>query len=165
MSEVVLSTLTREEDNFALALMEYGGNLGAAYVAAFGRVPNPSGKARDLLSRPEIAKRVMELQTACTEQSMISVGSHLQELAHIRDLAIYQGQLKVALSAEQARGEVAGMYADKQAPRGARSTKDGGPKAAVNIFIGARTPGGLDEWSDKQGVTPVVIDVASKQVG
>lgn len=106
--------LSLQDDIFALAVVEYGGNLAAAYRAAFGEeVPMAAAKAREMMSRPEIAARVKELQESVREADLISMESHLIELANIRDLAKMMGAVKVALNAEEARGKVAGFYAGK----------------------------------------------------
>lgn len=106
--------LTRQEDNFALAVIEYGGNLAMAYKSVFGEDSYaPTAKARALLALPEIALRIKDLTDSVQENALISLGSHLVELATIRDLAKVQGNLKVALNAEESRGKVAGFYVGK----------------------------------------------------
>lgn len=102
--------LTPEEDDFALAVVEYGGNVKAAYVATFGEDKYASAKAKNFLNRPHVAARVAELNGTLRESALISLESHLVELANIRDLAKAVGSLKVALAAEKSRGEVAGYY-------------------------------------------------------
>lgn len=110
-----LPALTNEEDTFCLAVIEYGGNLKSAYISAFGHDSNtPATSARRLLGRPEIALRIRELTEVVADNALISLGSHLVELADIRDLAKMTGQLKVALNAEEARGRVAGFYIGKE---------------------------------------------------
>jgi hypothetical protein len=111
-SEVVELTriLSPDEDNFALAVIEYGGNVKAAYVATFGEHPHATAKGRQLLNYPHIAARVAELNGTVRESALISIESHMVELANIRDLAKAMGSLKVALAAEESRGKVAGFY-------------------------------------------------------
>lgn len=156
MSETTpaLPALTSTEDTFALCVIEYGGNLGAAYRAAFGdNVSNPAAKARELLLRPEVAKRVMKLTEAVQESALISLGSHLTKLAEIRDLGITTGQLKVALSAERNRGEVAGFY-QQAAKQGQKNPVN--PSVTINI---GSSPVSVKEWANSHGSSPVVIDV------
>lgn len=103
--------LSSEEDTFALAMIEYGGNLLKAYRAAFG--PNqsmPTARAKQLLNNPAIALRIRELSESIKEATFITLGTHLAQLAAIRDEAFDQGQLKVAYTAERSRGEVVGLY-------------------------------------------------------
>jgi len=152
---VVLPALTDQEDTFALAVIECGGNLGAAYKQAFidDECRTPMAKARELMCRPEIAKRIHQLQISLEEHAMVSVGSHLVKLAEIRDLAVQTDQLKVALAAERSRGEVAGFYAGKgPVPKGTEA-----PKAAVNIYMSS-TPASVNDWAAKHGRPAVIIE-------
>jgi len=103
--------LTQAEDTFALAIIECGGNIASAYKMTYGEdSPFPIARGKELLSKPQIALRIKEITDKISEASLISMGAHLYELADIRDLAKNSGQLKVALSAERARGEVVGLY-------------------------------------------------------
>ncbi|TXH51128.1 MAG: hypothetical protein E6Q97_19035 [Desulfurellales bacterium] len=109
--EPALPPLSVDEDSFALAMIEYGGNVAAAYRSVFGEdVRSPTGRGQALLALPQVQHRIQELSTAVKESAMVSMGMHLQELAQIRDMAKLQGQLKVALQAERTRGEVTGLY-------------------------------------------------------
>ena len=103
--------LTQAEDTFALAVVEYGGHIGSAYKAVFGDdSPYPVSRGKELLSKPQVALRIKEITDKIDDSTLITKGSHLYELADIRELAKATGQLKVALSAERNRGEVAGLY-------------------------------------------------------
>lgn len=109
--EPALPPLSVDEDSFALAVIEYSGNVAAAYRAVFGEdVKSPGARGNALMALPQVAHRVQELSETIKQSTLISMGVHLQELAIIRDMAKHQGQLKVALSAERTRGEVAGLY-------------------------------------------------------
>ncbi len=126
------------EDMFCLAVIEYGGNLKEAYKSVFGQdVHQPNAKARALMCRPEIAGRILDLTTAVQDNALISLGSHLVELAEIRDLAKFSGQLKVALNAEESRGKAAGLYVGK-----GESSPVRGPADLVNpmVVINVGTP-------------------------
>lgn len=131
----IVRTLTAEEDTFALGVIEYGGNLRKAYEEAFGLgARNPLAKARELLNRPEVAFRIRDITEVVQENALVSLGSHLMELADIRDLAKSQGALKVALNAEEARGRVAGFYIGKEGNSKGGSGK-GGDNPMVMISI------------------------------
>lgn len=109
--DAVYPPCTKEEDDFALAVVEYGGNVRTAYQAAFGdKDPFPVSRATQLIKRPQVALRIKELTDKINEASLVSLTSHLMELADIRDLAKMSGQLKTALSAEISRGTVVGLY-------------------------------------------------------
>lgn len=154
-----LALLTQEEDTFCLAVIEFGGNLGAAYRSAFGEgVTHATAKARELMCRPEVARRIQTLAKAVEEHALISLGSHLVKLAEIRDLAIGTGQLKVALGAETKRGEAAGFYTEKLA---GPKTPGAGPSApSVMINISSNSPASVQDWATKYGKGgTVVIDV------
>lgn len=153
MSTDIVPILTTDEDTFCLAVIECGGNLPAAYRQVFGDVSNAGAKARLLIQRPEIAKRVQALTVAVEEHALVSLGSHLIKLAEIRDLAMGTAQLKVALAAETKRGEAAGFYAGKVAdPKKASS----GPSVVINI---GKTPQDVTEWAANRGNAPVVVDI------
>lgn len=142
--------LSLQEDTFCLAMIEYAGNLGAAYRSAFGDVSNPAARARLLLARPEIAKRMQELVELTQEHSLITLGSHLEELANIRDMAKVQGDLKTALMSEVKRGEVVNLYKKEE------SNADKRPN--VYIGISMKSSSGVQDWAAKNGVMPVVIE-------
>lgn len=145
--------LSTQDDTFCLAIIEYGGNLGAAYRSAFGvEMSNPAAKARELLMRPDIAKRVQQLGSVIEEHALFSLGSHLTMLARIRDLAIDTDQLKVAVQAEVKRGEAAGVYKDKVPAQQ--------NKSSVNVFI-QNTPTNVTDWASAHGKVPVIIENGS----
>jgi hypothetical protein len=150
---VELAPLSIDDDTFALAVIEYGGNLAAAYRSVYGiDATNPGAKGRELVSRPEIAKRINQLVAATQEHALISLGSHLQTLAELRDLAKDRGETKVALNAEVKRGEAAGFYnKTEKAPDQQR------PQVVINL---GATPANIQDWSDKFGKgAPLIIDV------
>lgn len=154
-SEVVLSS---QDDTFCLAVIEFGGNLAAAYRSAFGDdVTNPTARARELMTRPEVARRIARLTEAVEESALISLGSHLTKLAEIRDISITTGQLKTALAAEVKRGEAAGFYTDKL-PAG-KNPGSGPSNPSVVVNIGTRTPANVQEWAARSGKGTVIVDV------
>lgn len=151
---MVAQPLTPDEDTFCLAMLEYGGNLGAAYRAAYGQeVAFPVAKAREMLIRPEIAKRIHGLSESIQEHSYVSLGSHLAKLAEIRDMAMDFKQMKVALDAEVRRADVIGMVPPKL-PAG-HSNNSERPSVVVNI---GATPGTVHDWAKQY------VDVQSKEI-
>lgn len=169
---VNLPALKRDEDDFCLAMLEYGGNLAAAYnaVYAIGEVTDPDtgeirpavirnagSRARALLGRPEVAARIRQLQEVVQQDAYISLGSHLDQLAQLRDLSVKTGDMKSALSAEKARGEVAGYYAGKGA--GSKSTDPNERAPSVTINMNGTTAT-IADWSAKHGTgAPLIIDM------
>lgn len=133
LPEPVLLPLTREEDTFALAVIEYSGNLAEAYRATFGAlVRHPGAKARTLMQRANVAARIQELTHAISDNALISLGAHMVELAGIRDLAKAQGNLKVAHNCEKDRGVVAGFYKDMVGV-GVKGKGGDNPMLVINI--------------------------------
>lgn len=117
--------LTKLEDDLALAFVDCGGN-----VALTGEAMGMSAyEIRREIMRPHIAARIKQLTEVVTQSQLISIGSHLIELANIRDMAKKQGQLKVALAAERSRGEAVGIYAAAERSVGGK----GGAQVAVQV--------------------------------
>jgi len=134
VAEVVYPPCTEEEETFALAVIECGGNVSAAARMAFGadlRYPLSFGK--ELLSRPQVALKIKDITDKIQDASLISVGAHLHELADIRDLAKNTGQLKTALAAERARGEAVGIY-----QRHEKGNRGGGNNTQVVIQMASK---------------------------
>jgi len=102
--------LTAQQDMFALAMVEYSGNIAAAYRAVDPVSNVPGARGRALLLLPQVALRIRDLTEKIQDSALISMGAHLNELATIRDLAKHIGDLKVALASERCRGEAAGLY-------------------------------------------------------
>lgn len=152
----LLQTLTSEEENFALGVIEYGGNIGAAYRAAFGKkVSNPAARGRELINRPEIALRIKKLADACEEHAFISLGNHFMQLARLRDLGVKTGDIRTALAAEVKRGELAGYYA----PKGEKEPTDGVKFVQINMLSApANKAMDMQEWSKRFGNAPTVIE-------
>lgn len=132
--EPALPPLSLDEDSFALAVIEYGGNVATAYQSVFGdNIKSPTARGRALLALPQVQRRIVELSDTIKEVTLVSLGSHLQELAQIRDIAKIQGQLKVALQAERTRGEVTGLY-----DRFAHGAKDKNTPTNIQINMVSR---------------------------
>lgn len=128
--------LTRDEETFALAIIECGGNISAAYKMAFPDdhdMPLARGKA--LLAKPAIALKIRDITDAVQEASLVSVGAHLDQLARIRDLSIVTGEMKVAYQAERSRGEAVGIYQKHDT-----NNKGKGNGTAIQINIVSASP-------------------------
>lgn len=160
MSEIAeeLAALSSEEDTFCLAVIECGGNLGAAYRMAFGKKAHsqPAAKGRELINRPDIAIRIKQLADATQEHAMISLGSHFMQLARIRDVAIKTGDIRTGLAAEVKRGELAGYYKQPE-----KDPTDGAKFVQINFNGGMQGAASPLEWAQKfgnAGAVPVVIE-------
>lgn len=159
-SEVVDALpLTAEEDTFCLAVIEYGGNLGAAYRSAFGKKAHsqPAAKGRELINRPDIALRIKALADATQEHAMISLGSHFMQLARLRDIAVKTGDVRTGLAAEVKRGELAGFYKEQ----GPKDPTEGAKFVQINFNGGAQGAASPLDWAQKYGnagAVPVIIE-------
>lgn len=67
-----------------------------------------------LLKNKQVQARIRQVQAEVNSRNAVTFESHVNMLAKIRDLAIGQGQLAVAHSAEKSRGQVAGLYIDRK---------------------------------------------------
>jgi hypothetical protein len=122
--------LTREQEDFALAVVEYGGNIAAAYKAAFGDdAKMPTARGKELMGLPAVALKIKAITDSVEDACLISVGAHLTELARIRDLSIATGELKVAFSAERSRGEAVGIYQKHDA----KNKNPGGNQVVIQV--------------------------------
>jgi hypothetical protein len=133
--EPVFAPLTVAEDTFALAVIEYSGNLKKAYLSVWPYAANPAAKARNLIANPAIAARIQQITASVQDGALMSLGAHLIELADIRDMAKAMGAPKVALEAEKSRGEVAGFYAGKGTTAGVARGKGENDNPMVVIQI------------------------------
>lgn len=157
--------LSREEETFCLGVIEYGGNLGAAVRAAYGKkaYAQPAAKGRDLINRPDIALRIKQLADATQEHALISLGSHFMQLARLRDLAVKTGDMRTGLAAEVKRGELAGFYNGKGAAPANPGEGENGAKFLQINFIGGAPTGAAspEDWMRKFGgkqADPLIIE-------
>ncbi len=127
--------LSQDEETFALAIIECGGNISAAYKMVFGpEVRMPLARGKELLSKPAIALKIRSITDAVQEAALVSVGAHLDQLASIRDLSITTGQLKTAYLAERSRGEAVGIYQKHDA----NNKGGGGNNVQVNVTMASK---------------------------
>lgn len=67
-------------------------------------------EASRLAKNPRVAPWLEWLDTIAQDTAEVTRTGHLFELMRIRDKAVEKGQYGVAVSAEKARGQVAGLY-------------------------------------------------------
>lgn len=128
--------LTQDEENFCLAILEFGGNVGKAYKTVFGEdVQFPAAKGKALLGLPAVALKIKAITDAVEEGTMISVSAHLEELARIRDLSMATGELKVAYQAERSRGEAVGIYQKHDAKN---KGNGGGNQVVIQVTMASK---------------------------
>jgi phage terminase small subunit len=69
--------------------------------------------ASRLLADPRIRDRIRMLTGKAAQQAGLSLQSHLEELARLRDRAALSEQFGPAVTAEVSRGKVSGLYEEK----------------------------------------------------
>jgi phage terminase small subunit len=108
--------LTLKQDNFVLAYIETG-NATEAYRRAYDtkkmNEATINRSAKELLDNPKISARVAELRKPVVEQVQITLKSHLDKLAELRDQAEQDAKWTAAIQAEVARGKASGLYVDQ----------------------------------------------------
>jgi len=63
---------------------------------------------------PHVVNRVRELKQELAKKYDVTFENHVMRLAQIRDMAIQANNYPAAVSAEKARGQVAGLYVSRQ---------------------------------------------------
>jgi hypothetical protein len=108
-----LPKLTDKQFAFVLAIME-GKSQADAYRAAYGCkgwLENSIWcEASKLSNNPKVVQWKAALNQAQFDRATCTRENHLRKLADLRDGAVKKEQFGPAVSAEKARGEVAGHY-------------------------------------------------------
>lgn len=108
--------LTPKQENFCIAYLETG-NASEAYRRSYnaGRMKTDTinRKAKDLLNNGKIAARLSELRAPAVAKAQMTIEQHLADLQRLRDLAEASEKYGPAVTAEMARGKVAGFYVEK----------------------------------------------------
>ncbi len=123
-----MAKLTAKQENFCAEFVQCG-NAAEAYRRAYsaGKMKPETvwSNASRLLDNSKVRARVQELQDAAAQKAQVTLEGHLKKLAELRDLAIEDGQLSAAITAEISRGKAAGLYTDKV--KAELSGANGGP--------------------------------------
>lgn len=131
--------LTPKQEAFAQAVAT-GKTQADAYRAAFSaskmKPETIHKRASELMANGEVTGRVAELRKPVVMAVEITLESHLNQLAYLRDKAEQEGKFSAAVTAEVARGKASGLYVDKVSLTGANE----GP-----ILVGNVTPEQLEE--------------------
>lgn len=117
-----MANLTPKQEAFALAYVETG-NASEAYRRAYdvGETTIPQvvwNEASLLLANREVAVRVMELQQAARERTLVTVESITRELEQLRLDAHASEQYAPAITAVMGKAKVNGLLVDKQIQQG-----------------------------------------------
>jgi len=124
-----MKKLTAKQEAFCVAYAACN-NATEAYKQVYDVAPNSKPEtvrngAYKVLCRPEVEARVAELRGQAARAGLVTLESHLTDLARLRDLAEEDGQFSAAITAEISRGKAVGLYTErlKQEVTGA----NGGP--------------------------------------
>lgn len=108
--------LTAKQERFCNEIAS-GKNQSDAYREAFGikKMSNNTlnVKASVLANTDKIRIRIEELRKPVVEKTRMTLESHLDDLAKLRNLAVKERQIAAAITAEIARGKAAGIHIEK----------------------------------------------------
>ena len=111
-------TLTENQIKFAnLLVYEVGRKSPAECAFESGYKTRPRQAASELRNPkiyPLVAALINELRQHPKEKYGINFQSHLQEMARLREEARKAKQMSAAINAEKNRGQVGGLYVDRQ---------------------------------------------------
>ena len=111
-------TLTENQIKFANLLVYEAGRKSPAECAFESGYKTRPRQAASELKNPKIyplvAAYIKELRQEAQEKYGVNYQSHLQELSKLRDEARKLKQMSPAVTAEKNRGQVGGLYIDRQ---------------------------------------------------
>jgi hypothetical protein len=82
-------------------------------AAAAGYPPSDRSQPSKVANNPSV-RAALDAQIAkVTAQASLSREGHLSDLQRLRDIAVQQGQVSAAVTAEHYRGKVGGFYVDR----------------------------------------------------
>lgn len=131
-----MTVLTPKREAFASGLAE-GLSQAEAYRRAFPaslkwQEKSVWAKSSLLASDVNVRQRVAEIQSEVAERVLCSLEDHVGHLARLRGIAEDAGQISAAVKAEELRGKVCGLYAER-----VDVTVNGG----VNVYLPANGRG------------------------
>ena len=114
----VPAKLTERQIKFAELLVYNEGRLSpaeAAFQAGYKTRPRQAAsELRNPKVSPLVVKYIGELRAEVQEKYGINYQSHLQEMARLRDESRKLKQMSPAVTAEKNRGQVGGLYVERQ---------------------------------------------------
>jgi phage terminase small subunit len=109
--------LNSRQERFAQNLVANGMNATAAYRAA-GYAGKTEATARagasELLTNPNVAARISELQQLAAKRHAKTVDTIMADLDQLRDLAIENGQTAAGVAAVMGAAKILGFITDRQ---------------------------------------------------
>lgn len=111
-----MAKLTPKQENFCLEFIQCG-NAAEAYRRAYSaekmKPETVRNNAYKLLCDNDISTMVESLRNQAAQKAMVTLESHLADLARLRDLAEEDGQFSAAITAEISRGKAVGLYTER----------------------------------------------------
>ena len=111
--------LTEQQIKFANLLVSEEGRMTATQCAKeAGYAPDSARQAASVLQNPKkyplVVQYIGELRTELQKKYDVTFGSHITELAKLRDEAREKKAWSAAVNAEVARGKAAGLYIEQK---------------------------------------------------
>jgi len=82
----------------------------AAKLAGYSDPAPMASKFLNGRDYPKVVERIREIKGELAKKYEVTYDNHITELAKIRDIALQNGQVAAAVSAEKQRGMAAGLY-------------------------------------------------------
>ena len=134
-------TLTENQIKFAnLLVYEVGRKSPAECAFEAGYKSRPRQSASELRNPkiyPLVAALINELREEAKEKYGVNYQSHLQEMARLRDESRMLKQMSPAVTAEKNRGQVGGLYVERQV------------NTNINVDLSKLSPAELQDKLDK----------------
>ena len=111
-----MAKLTPKQEKFCLEFIQCGYAAEAyrrAYSAEKMKPETVWNSAYKLMENGEVKARVQELRETAAQKAIVTLESHLADLARLRDLAEEDGQFSAAITAEISRGKAVGLYTER----------------------------------------------------
>lgn len=111
-----MNKLTAKQEKFCQGIVS-GMSQADSYRAAYN-VKTKNKKSiwelsSQLADNIKVSSRIAELRKPVAERAQITLESHLDDLARLRNLAVQKDQIAAAITAEIARGKAAGIHVEK----------------------------------------------------
>ena len=133
--------LTEQQMKFATLLVYEAGRKSpgeCAFEAGYKTRPRQSAsELRNPKIYPFVAAYIKELRQEAQEKYGINYQSHLQEMARLRDESRMLKQMSPAVTAEKNRGQVGGLYVERQV------------NTNINVDLTKLSPAELQDKLDK----------------
>ena len=116
MTKLTSQKLTPKQERFAQCVamgMTYSAAYRDAYDAENMKTESVNVSASKLMANPKVTLRVMELQEAARERTLVTIESLTAELEASRQLALQSKQAGAAVSATMGKAKIHGLIVNK----------------------------------------------------